>query len=117
MAQTSPLLHKQKTNVYKKNPSEHPPVMGEKMSKHLGGIKGCKYKTSSWHLNSCQHMSWHDTCITHQWHDTSHTSHTHLLPEDEELFRVVFLLSLVLHHRGHVVLLELLDEDIPVERI
>ena len=31
--------------------SEHPPVMGEKMSKCLGGIKGCKYKTSSWHLN------------------------------------------------------------------
>ena len=27
--------------------SEHPPVM----SKRLGGIKGCKYKTSSWHLN------------------------------------------------------------------
>ena len=24
--------------------SEHPPVMGEKMSKRLGGIKGCKYK-------------------------------------------------------------------------
>ena len=32
-------------------PSEHPPVRGEKMSKRLGGIKGCKYKTSSWHLN------------------------------------------------------------------
>ena len=30
---------------------EHPPVRGEKMSKRLGGIKGCKYKTSSWHLN------------------------------------------------------------------
>ena len=27
-------------------PSEHPPVMGGKMSKRLGGIKGCKYKTS-----------------------------------------------------------------------
>ena len=26
-------------------PSEHPPVMGGKMSKRLGGIKGCKYKT------------------------------------------------------------------------
>ena len=24
-------------------PSEHPPVRGEKMSKRLGGIKGCKY--------------------------------------------------------------------------
>ena len=32
-------------------PSEHPPVRGEKISKRLGGIKGCKYKTSSWHLN------------------------------------------------------------------
>ena len=32
-------------------PSEHPPVMGEKMSKRLGGIKGCKYKTSTWYLN------------------------------------------------------------------
>ena len=33
-------------------PSEHPPVMGEKMSTRLGGIKeGCKYKTSSWHSN------------------------------------------------------------------
>ena len=30
---------------------EHPPVMGGKMSKHSGGIKGCKYQTSSWHLN------------------------------------------------------------------
>ena len=26
-------------------PSERPPVMGEKMSKRLGGIKGCKYKS------------------------------------------------------------------------
>ena len=32
-------------------PSEHPPVMGGKMSTCLGGIKGCKYKTSSWHSN------------------------------------------------------------------
>ena len=23
------------------------------MSKRLGGIKGCKYETSSWHLNGC----------------------------------------------------------------
>ena len=28
-------------------PSEHPPVMGEKISKRLGRIIGCKYKTSS----------------------------------------------------------------------
>ena len=32
-------------------PSEHPPVRGGEMSKRLGGFKGCKYKTSSWHLN------------------------------------------------------------------
>ena len=31
--------------------SEHPPVKGGEMSKRLGGIEGCKYKTSSWHLN------------------------------------------------------------------
>ena len=41
--------------VLKKNqnvsrPSEHPPVRGGVL-KRLGGIKGCKYKTSSWHLN------------------------------------------------------------------
>ena len=32
-------------------PSEHPSVRGEKMSKRLGEIKGCKYKAPSWHLN------------------------------------------------------------------
>ena len=40
-----------KKNQSTPRPSEHPPVMGEKMSKRLGGIKGCKYKTSSWHLD------------------------------------------------------------------
>ena len=40
-----------KKNQNAARPSEHPPVMGKKMSKRLGGIKGCKYKTSSWHLN------------------------------------------------------------------
>ena len=40
-----------KKNQSTPRPSEHPPVMGEKISKRLGGIKGCKYKTSSWHLN------------------------------------------------------------------
>ena len=40
-----------KKNQNAPRPSEHPPVKGEKMSKRLGGIKGCKYKTSSWHLN------------------------------------------------------------------
>ena len=32
------------------NNTEHPPVR-EKMSKRLGGIIGCKYKTSSWYFN------------------------------------------------------------------
>ena len=40
-----------KKNQSAPRPSEHPPVMGEKKSKRLGGIKGCKSKTSSWHLN------------------------------------------------------------------
>ena len=31
--------------------SEHPSVIRGTISKRLGGIKGCKYKTSSWHLN------------------------------------------------------------------
>ena len=35
-----------KKNQNAPRPSEHPPVMGKKMSKRLGGIKGCKYKTS-----------------------------------------------------------------------
>ena len=35
-----------KKNQSAPRPSEHPSVMGEKMSKRLGGIKGCKYKTS-----------------------------------------------------------------------
>ena len=40
-----------KKNQSTPRPSEHLPVMEENMSKRLGGIKGCKYKTSSWHLN------------------------------------------------------------------
>ena len=32
-----------KKNQNAPRPSEHPPVRGEKMSKRLGGIKGCKY--------------------------------------------------------------------------
>ena len=40
-----------KKNQNAPRPSEHPPVRGGGMSKRLGGIKGCKYKTSSWHLN------------------------------------------------------------------
>ena len=35
-----------KKNQSTPRPSGHPPVMGGKMSKRLGGIKGCKYKTS-----------------------------------------------------------------------
>ena len=55
-------------------PSGHPPV-GENMSKRLGGIIGCKDKTSSWHLNgfpygsniglSC-HLFWTSHVWTHQ---------------------------------------------------
>ena len=45
-----PLMYLKK-NQSTPRPSEHPPVMGGKMSKRLGGIKGCKYKISSWHLN------------------------------------------------------------------
>ena len=40
-----------KKNQNTPRPSEHPPVIGGEMSKRLGGIKGCKYKTSSWHFN------------------------------------------------------------------
>ena len=40
-----------KKNQNAPRPSEHPPVRGGKMSKRLGGINGCKYKISSWHLN------------------------------------------------------------------
>ena len=40
-----------KKNQNAPRPSAHPPVRGGKMSKRLGGIKGCKYKTSVWHLN------------------------------------------------------------------
>ena len=39
-----------KKNLNASRPSEHPPVRGQKMSKHLRGIIGCKDKTSSWHL-------------------------------------------------------------------
>ena len=39
-----------KKHLNTSRPSEHPPVRG-KMSKRLGGIMGCKDKTSSWHLN------------------------------------------------------------------
>ena len=39
-----------KKNLNASRSSEHP-SQGEKMSKRVGGIIGCKYKTSSWHLN------------------------------------------------------------------
>ena len=39
-----------KKNLNESRPSEHP-KQGEKMSKRLGGIIGCKDKTSSWDLN------------------------------------------------------------------
>ena len=37
-------------------PSEPPPVRGKNMSKRVGGILGCKDKTSSWHLNDFPYM-------------------------------------------------------------
>ena len=41
-----------KKNLNISRPSEHPPVRGGVMSKRLvGGIIGCKDKSSSWHLN------------------------------------------------------------------
>ena len=45
------MLSSLKKNQNTPRPSEHPPVKGGEMSKRLGRIKGCKYKTSSWHLN------------------------------------------------------------------
>ena len=60
-----------KKNQNAPRPSEHPPVMGKKMSKRLGGIKGCKYKTSSWHLNRFPDAdivtSLRHNCCTHVW--------------------------------------------------
>ena len=41
-----------KKNQNTPRPFEHPPVRGGGMSKRLvGGIKGYKFKTTSWHLN------------------------------------------------------------------
>ena len=40
-----------KKNQNAPRPSEHPPFRGGGMSKRVGGIKGCKYKISSWDLN------------------------------------------------------------------
>ena len=39
-----------KKHLNASKPPEHPPVRGGEMSKRLGGIIGCKDKTSSWHL-------------------------------------------------------------------
>ena len=41
-----------KKNQNAPRPSEHPSVRRGKMSKRLGGIKGCKYKISSWQTGS-----------------------------------------------------------------
>ena len=38
-------------NLNASRPYEHPPVRGENVENVLGGIIGCKYKTSSCHLN------------------------------------------------------------------
>ena len=39
-----------KKNLNASRPSEHPSVREGEISKRLGGIIGCKDKTSSWHL-------------------------------------------------------------------
>ena len=39
-------VDKEQINLNTSRPSEHLPVRGEKMSKRLGGITGCKHKTS-----------------------------------------------------------------------
>ena len=51
LKKTLHLLVSLKKNQNAPRPSEHPPVRRGEMSTRLGGIKGCKYKTSSWHLN------------------------------------------------------------------
>ena len=40
-----------KKNQTTPRPSEHPPVMGKKCQNVQVGSKGCRYKTTSWHLN------------------------------------------------------------------
>ena len=40
-----------KKNQTTPRPSEHPLVMGKKCQNVQVGSKGCKYKTTSWHLN------------------------------------------------------------------
>ena len=50
-----PCLNKNK-NLNTCRPSEHIPQSGGEMSKRLGGIIGCKDKTS-WHLNGFPHGS------------------------------------------------------------
>ena len=39
-----------KKNQSTPRPSEHPPVMGGRMSKRLGGIKGCKYTEGDFYV-------------------------------------------------------------------
>ena len=40
-----------KKNLNASRLSEHPSVRGKNVKKFRWGIIGCKYKTSSWHLN------------------------------------------------------------------
>ena len=48
---TKSFLYCLKKNPNEPRPSLSIPQSGGKMSKCLGGIIGCKFKTSSWHLN------------------------------------------------------------------
>ena len=54
-----------KKNQSTPRPSEHPPVMGETMSKRLGGIKGCKYKTVDSHIQRIV-LATEETTVTQQ---------------------------------------------------
>ena len=69
-----------KKNQNAPGPSEHPPVRGENMSKHLGGIKGCKYKTSSWHLNGFPDDSNIGSTVQCRGEVHRYTVHLHLSP-------------------------------------
>ena len=56
-------------SLLKKNQNAHPPVRGKKMSKCLGGIKGCKYKTSF--CCFCLHIKNHLRFLTLQGKETN----------------------------------------------
>ena len=54
-----------KKNQSAPRPSEHPPVMGKKMSKCLGGIIGCKYYLLCARLSSIQYYYYLYCSVSH----------------------------------------------------